>query len=331
MPSDRDPWPLISVCIPVKNGGKRLGRCLQSLRDLDYPPERLEVIVADGCSTDDTVDVAKAFGSRVLDNPGQIVASGRNVAFRAARGSFIASTDDDCIVPRDWVKRALAAFDQPDVAAVGGISLLPDGAPAWAKAANYVFRLASKSGYSVQADHLAEGEADDIPGCNAFYRSEAIRAAGPFDENLVTAEDVELHFRVRAMGMRLKTSRELFVWHDKRPTPRGLFRQMRRFAEGRVQLSRKIPQSLRPLHRIMGWSLPAGVITLAVAIAALPLWAIPVAIASGWAIAGAVAVAHRESIETSALVGPAFVVVIVGWSYGFLKERFFPMRSTVGR
>ena len=84
MPADADSWPLISVCIPVKNGGSRLGRCLQSLRDLDYPQDRLEIIIADGRSTDDTVEVAKAFGSRVLDNPGQIVASGRNVAFSAA-------------------------------------------------------------------------------------------------------------------------------------------------------------------------------------------------------------------------------------------------------
>lgn len=331
MPADAESWPLISVCIPVKNGGSRLGRCLQSLRDLDYPQDRLEIIIADGRSTDDTVEVAKAFGSRVLDNPGQIVASGRNVAFSAAQGSYIASTDDDCIVPRDWVKRALSAFDAADVAAVGGISILPAGAPSWAQAANYVFRLASKSGYSVQADHLDAGDSEDIPGCNAFYRSDAFRAVGLFDENLITAEDVELHCRVRAMGMRLKTSPELFVWHDKRPTPRGLFRQMRRFAEGRVQLARKIPHLLRPLHRLMGWSAPVGLACAAGLAVAVSPWAVPGAILACSLLLSAKAVIDGERIAAALLVGPALAVVMLGWSFGYLKERIAPMPSTVGR
>lgn len=331
MPADRDPWPLISVCIPVKNGGKRLGRCLQSLRELDYPEDRIEIIIADGRSTDDTIDVAKSFGSRVLDNPGEIVASGRNVAFGAARGAFIASTDDDCIVPRDWVKRALGAFDAPDVAAVGGISLLPENAPTWAQAANYVFRLASKSGYSVQADHLADGDAEDIPGCNAFYRSTAFQTVGPFDEKLVTAEDVELHRRVRGMGMRLKTSPELFVWHDKRPTPGGLFRQMRRFAEGRVQLSRKMPDTLRPLHRVMGWSGPLAWIVSAAMLAFLPLWSLPAAALAASLLLAGKAIADKERASAALLVGPALGVVMAGWSCGYWKERLFPMSSTVGR
>lgn len=331
MPADQEGWPLVSICIPVKNGGKRLGRCLQSLRDLDYPRDRVEIIIADGRSTDDTAEVAKSFGCKVLDNPGQIVASGRNVAFTAARGSFIASTDDDCIVPREWVKRALSAFDHPDVAAVGGISLLPAGAPAWAQAANYVFRLASKSGYSVQADHLAEGDADDIPGCNAFYRSTAFRSVGPFDEGLITAEDVELHCRIRGMGQRLKTSPELFVWHDKRPTPKGLFRQMRRFAEGRVQLSRKMPRTLRPLHRLMGWSGPAGAGICAAMLALLPFWSLPAAAVTAWLLLAAKAIADKERPSAALLVGPALAVIMTGWSVGYWKERLFPMPSTVGR
>jgi cellulose synthase/poly-beta-1,6-N-acetylglucosamine synthase-like glycosyltransferase len=331
MPADRDPWPLISVCIPVKNGGKRLGRCLQSVRDLDYPQDRIEIIIADGRSVDDTIEVAKSFGSKVLDNPGEIVASGRNVAFSAARGSFIASTDDDCIVPRDWVKRALPAFDAAEVAAVGGISLLPADAPAWAQAANYVFRLASKNGYSVQADHLLAGDSEDIPGCNAFYRTDVFREVGPFDEKLVTAEDVELHSRLRAIGMRLKTSSELFVWHDKRPTPRGLFRQMRRFAEGRVQLSRKIPHLLRPLHRLMGWSVPIGGAVVVALIATSTFWLVPAGVVAGWLLLAVKAGVDGERSPAALLVGPALAVVMLGWSYGYLKERFVPMKSAAGR
>lgn len=331
MASDEESWPLISVCIPVKNGGKRLGRCLQSLRDLDYPQDRIEIIIADGRSTDDTVAVAKSFGSRVLDNPRQIVASGRNVAFSAAQGAYIASTDDDVIVPRDWVRRALSAFDDPNVAAVGGISILPADAPLWARAANYVFRMASKASYSVQADHLADGHAEDLPGCNTFYRTEAFYRVGPFDERLITAEDVDFHARLRATGLRLKAAPELFVWHDKRPTARGLFRQMRRFAEGRVQLSRKTPKTLRPLHRLMGWSSVIGIVVCVTVIATLPFWVLPAAIVAAWLLLVTKALIDREDPAVVLLVAPAMTVVMLGWSYGYLKERFIPMVSTVGR
>ena len=220
--------PKISVCIPVLNGEACLPDCLGSLRALDYPRELVEIVIADGGSTDGTREIALSFGARVLDNPGKTVAAGRNVSFEAATGDFIASTDDDCVVPADWISRAIDAFDAPDVAAVGGISVLPEDAGHWPEAANFIFRLASMGGHSVQADYLDAGDVEDLPGCNVIDRTDAVRGIGEFDEQLVTAEDVDFHIRLRLDGLRLKTAPGLFVWHHKRPTVRGLFKQMRR-------------------------------------------------------------------------------------------------------
>lgn len=331
MVSEAHRWPRVSVCIPVKNGGSRLGKCLQSLRDLDYPQDRLEIIIADGNSTDDTREVALSFGATVLDNPGEIVASGRNVAFGAASGKFIASTDDDCVVPPDWIKTALASFGEDGVAAVGGISLLPADAPVWARAVNYVFRLASVAGYSVQADHLSSGHAEDLPGCNTFYRTAAYRAVGDFDEGLITAEDVDLHARMRARDMHLLASTSLFVWHDKRPTPRGLFRQLRRFAEGRVQLSRKMAHLLRPLHKLAGWALPvAALLVIGSLVTGLGTWLVSLGLAAA-AVLCAKALWDGERAGVALAVPLALALAVTGWSVGYLKEKFFPMPSTVGR
>ena len=323
--------PFVSVCIPVKNGAKRLPRCLQALRDLDYPADRLEVIVADGRSIDDSVEVARSYGAKVLDNPGEIVATGRNVAFDAAQGDFIACIDDDIYVPRDWIRTALPVFEDSSVAAVGGISRLPEDAPVWAQAVNAVFRMAGHLGYSVQSDYLGNGDAEDIPGGNAFYRTEVYRSVAPFDAGLVTAEDVELHIRMRADGHRMKTSTALFVWHDKRPTPSGVFRQLRRFGEGRVQLARKFPQTLRPLHRLMGWALPISLIAAATAFATLPLTVIAAVAAVPYLAVVAKALIDGENFAAALLTPAALLVMMIGWSIGYLKERFFPMPSTVGR
>lgn len=318
--------PMISVCIPVLNGAGRLPDCLGSLRAMDYPPAQVEIIIADGGSTDNTREIAHSFGAMVLDNPGKTVAAGRNVAFAAAKGAFIASTDDDCVVPKDWATRAIHAFHDDEIAAVGGISVLPEHSPPWPEAANYIFRLASQGGHSVQADHLADGDVDDLPGCNVIYRTEAARKNGSFDEKLVTAEDVDFHIRLKLEGNRLRTAPGLFVWHHKRPTVRGLFKQLRRYAEGRVQLGRKWPGNVRKAHHILGCFLP-------LMIAGFALSPVSFLIAGLLAATGLIFAAHRAglSLPAAVLTPAAFFVIAAGWSTGYLKETFAPMKSAYGR
>lgn len=330
MPSDTAALPLVSICIPVKNGATRLPRCLESIRAVDYPQDLIEVIIADGRSTDGTADVARKYGATVLDNPGEIVATGRNVSFGAARGELIASTDDDCIVPANWIRQAVDEFSDPNLGAVGGISILPDTAPTWARAANYVFRQASLAGYSVQSDHLFDGKAEDLPGCNTFYRASAFREIGEFDAKLVTAEDVDFNQRLSDRGWALRAKTSLMVWHDKRPSPKGLFRQLRRFAEGRIQLSRKLPGSLRTLHKLAGWLvLPSSF----VALAALLIWPAQVLglLTLVWIACAVKALADKEGISTALLILPALTVMLLAWSFGYWKEQLFPMGSTTGR
>ncbi len=324
------PLPKVSVCIPVLNGEARLGACLASIRALDYPQDRIEIVIADGGSTDRTREIAASFGARIVDNPGKTVSAGRNVSFAAATGDYIASTDDDCEVPRDWLARAIGCFDAPDVAAVGGLSLLPETSGAWASAANHVFRLASRSGYSVQADHMPEGDVEDLPGCNVIYRAGDWREIGLFDEGLVTAEDVDLHLRLRGAGKRLRAAEDLFVWHHKRPTVRGLFRQLRRYAEGRVQLGRKWPDALRAGHKALGWAAPVLFLAGLAGLVLFP-WLTVSAALVGWLALSGVALAGGERVSSALLVPAAALVVVAGWSWGYLKETFRPMPSAYGR
>ncbi|MEO1493896.1 MAG: glycosyltransferase [Pseudomonadota bacterium] len=321
--------PKVSVCIPVLNGAKRLPSCLASLRDLDYPAEQIEIIIADGGSTDNTREVTLQYGAHFLDNPGRTVAAGRNVSFSAATGEFIASTDDDCVVPPDWITRALSEFRESDVAAVGGISLLPEGSGPWPEAANYVFRLASRTGHSVQSDHMGSGDVDDLPGCNVFYRTEMARQVGGFDEGLITAEDVDFHIRLRSKGLRLRSADGLYVWHDKRPTVRGLFNQLRRYAIGRVQLGRKWPSALSTLHNVLGFALPISIVITVVGLGLfMPIFAALVLLLSSLLIL--LALKDKVPLKAAVLTPAAALVVATGWSVGYLNERFLPMKRETG-
>lgn len=312
--------PVVSICIPVLNGADRLGTCLASIHALNCPTDSVEIIVADGGSTDGSPEVARAWGARVLNNPGKTVAAGRNVSFAAARGQFIASTDDDCEVPPDWLDRALEAFDAPEIGAVGGLSVLPDTSGAWPEAANWVFRVASRAGYSVQADRMEIGDVGDLPGCNVIYRTQAVRDTGLFDENLITAEDVDFHRRIRAKGMRLKSAPGVTVTHHKRPTVSRLFHQLRRYSQGRVQLGRKWTAAVRPGHIALGWSLPVLLSVTPVWLAVAPLSLLVAVSLCGAAIA---AFAHVEGLRPrAALLAPiACVVVAAGWSIGYLETQ----------
>jgi len=116
--------PFVSVVLPVRNEARFIQRCLESVVGQDYPDERMEIIVADGMSTDATRAVALSFaakhpGMRVIDNPGRIVPTGLNAAIAAARGEIIVRVDGHCEIASDYVRRCVEHL-QADVDAVGG-------------------------------------------------------------------------------------------------------------------------------------------------------------------------------------------------------------------
>src|SRR5262249_39184565 len=111
--------------IPVRNEGKHIARCLEGVLSQDYPPERMEVLIADGMSDDDTRQVlARVAASdprvRVLDNPGRIVSTGLNAAIRLARGEVIIRMDAHTVYASDYVSQCLAVLDETGSDNVGG-------------------------------------------------------------------------------------------------------------------------------------------------------------------------------------------------------------------
>ncbi len=322
--------PFVSVCLPVKNGEGRIEHCLASLRAQTYPADRYEIIVADGCSTDRTAKIAESFGARVVRNERQIVASGRNAAFAVANGEIIASTDDDCVIPPDWLATGVRYLAAADVAAVGGPSILPAQASPLSKAAGLVFRLAYKACGSVQADILKPGEAHDLPGCNVMYRRAALDRVGRVDEALLTAEEVHLHMRLRAAGFKLIAAPELRVWHHKRDTLRRLFHQMRRFAIGRLQLGRRHASALRPMHIIVPLAVPC-LVAVTAALLVLAAQAGLIALVGLWALTVGSGLAWSRNLAIAAWLPPVAAIMVAGWSTGFWSEYFAPLRDTAGR
>ncbi len=99
----------ISVIIPAYNEEKIIGNCLKSIANQTEKP--FEIIVVDNNSTDKTVEIAKKFGARIVEEKIQGRRSARDAGFNAAKGDIIARTDADTLVPMDWIKRIHEAFE----------------------------------------------------------------------------------------------------------------------------------------------------------------------------------------------------------------------------
>ena len=102
--------PFISIVIPTRNSQAVLKECLQSIKHLNYPEERLEVLIIDGLSTDDTRKIAEASGATIVINHKKATTAARNLGFDTAKGELIAYSDDDCIFDKNWLENSLKYF-----------------------------------------------------------------------------------------------------------------------------------------------------------------------------------------------------------------------------
>ncbi|MFC1700109.1 glycosyltransferase family 2 protein [Patescibacteria group bacterium] len=100
--------PKISIAMPTLNSIKVLKACLDSITRQDYPKSRVEIIVADGGSTDGTIELAKKYGAKVFHNKLKTAEAGKVVAVKNTTGDFIGLIDSDNVLPtKNWFKQMI--------------------------------------------------------------------------------------------------------------------------------------------------------------------------------------------------------------------------------
>lgn len=121
---------MISVLIPVKDGGIDLVRCLEGIAAQDVD-DSVEIVVVDSGSTDGSPDRARAFGAVVHEIPAAAFAHGatRNLAARLSSGETLVFTSQDAVAADPhWLRLLTAALDRPEVAGAYGRQLPHEGA-----------------------------------------------------------------------------------------------------------------------------------------------------------------------------------------------------------
>lgn len=233
----------VSIIIPTKNEGDVLKNCLNSIQNLEYPKDKMEVIIVDAHSRDNTVEIAKKFGCKVVYENVGTRAGACNIGVKNAKGEYIAFTDADCVLQKDWMKNLIKQFNDEKIASVGGPNITPEDDTEFAKCVGAVLSFLSKPGarYGLAADRVTWTFHNS--GCNAAYRKDVIEEAGGFNNKLVTCEDEELDYRIGDKGYKLLFTPDAVVYHYRRPTWTRFYKQAYKYAVGRMQaikLHRKI-------------------------------------------------------------------------------------------
>lgn len=178
--------PSVSIIIPTFNEEKYLPLLLGSIKKQTVKP--LEVIVADNASTDQTRQITKSFGAKVVS--GGLPAAGRNNGAKVASGEFLLFLDADVVIPENFVEEFVANFQKSNLA-IASTYFRPMSKRKIDIFLHWMFNKQLKALEKVQSV---------APGFCLLTRTDIHKAVGGFDERIVLAEDVDYVRRVKKIG-----------------------------------------------------------------------------------------------------------------------------------
>lgn len=114
--SSEELTPTISIIIPTLNAERTLAVCLDSILNQDYPHDKIEIIIVDGGSKDNTLKIAESRVDKIIRNPFVIEEAGKPLAIDIAKNEIIAFIDSDNIIPStNSIRRMVEPFNDPEI------------------------------------------------------------------------------------------------------------------------------------------------------------------------------------------------------------------------
>jgi succinoglycan biosynthesis protein ExoA len=315
--------PFVTIIIPTLNEEKYLELCIRSLLEGAYPRDRLELIIADGGSTDDTRKIAGNLNEeypfiRILDNPQKIQAAGFNLAMRMCdpRSNIILRCDAHALYPRKFIRRAIDVISQT----ASDVVVFSD-APQYETCFQRAVAFAQTTPLGVGNSWYRRGKVSRYVdhGKHGCFSRDIVVALGGYDDTFSHAEDVELSLRIRQLGRRIWLDAGLVVGYVPRTSIVALASQYYRYGRGRAQvvLKHKIvpkPRQLAPVALIGG-----EMIVLVLSPLLPSVWVLLAAYAGGLIACGFYGAVRQRS--RCVLMAPAALAVMHhSWGIGFLSR-----------
>ncbi len=317
----------VSVVIPAYNEQEAITDCIGSLMATDFPRERLEFIVADGNSSDDTCKRVEDFARsnpdariRVVNNPHRTQGHGLNIAIQNADkdSQIIVRADAHSIYPANYVADCVKRSLSTNADNVGGV-MVPLGKGFLQRAVS--FCMSHPLGVGNAQFHLGNhsGPVDTVYlGC---FKRAVFEKAGFFDAAMTPNEDAELNLRIRKSGGTVYLDSNIRVGYFPRDTLAKLARQYFRYGQGRCRTSKKhraftsIRQVVPPLWIVL-------TVLLLLLSAYSVFFVLPLA-AYALVLLLVSAYGSYKKRDGAVLLSPVcFGVMHYAWGLGFLSELF---------
>jgi len=274
--------PIVTVVIAARPGQAEV-KAVAAARALDYPADKLEIIVARGKQP----------------------SVQRNTAIKAARGEWIYFLDDDSVAHPANLRRAIPHFQNPKVKMLGGPNLCPPDAPALEQV--FALVLASKLAFGPSCARYSpvgtvrETSEKELILCNLVARRDALLELGGFNEALYPNEENALMDELQKSGGKLIYDPDFIVYRRPRPSLRAFARMLMTYGRGRAEQFRLHPtfgSTLNFVPPLFLVYLLATLLLLAVIPAVGKFLLVPLALYA--LVVGAQAVALMENREPQA-------------------------------
>jgi succinoglycan biosynthesis protein ExoA len=240
--------PLVSIILPIRNESKFIEHCLHSILAQDYPAGRMEILIADGMSSDDTRQIVRDFilsqsrlKSGMIDNPGGIVSIGMNIALHRVKGEIIIRIDGHTTVAPDYVRRCVESLQQTHADNVGG-KMNPIGSKSFGKAV----AMATSSSFGIGGGrfHYSDKEEWVETVYLGAWPRRVFEKIGMFDEDLVRDQDDEFNYRLREAGGRILLSPKIKSEYAVRSSSQALGLQYFQYGFWKVRVLQKHPRQM---------------------------------------------------------------------------------------
>ncbi|RLG10449.1 hypothetical protein DRN73_07765 [Candidatus Pacearchaeota archaeon] len=196
--------------------------CINSLLKLNYPKDKYEIIFVDDGSTDGTYEILNKYPIKVIHNKRNLgLYASKNIGIRKSKGEIIAVTDDDCVVDKNWLKNIILTYDEDaKIGSVGGV-VLPY------KPKTLVEKFAISQKILSQPKDCSFLLVQIVP-----TEKDVLEKVSYFDESFISGGDVDISYRIKDNGFKLKLASNAKVFHKHRISISGLFRQYEKYGMG---------------------------------------------------------------------------------------------------
>ncbi len=229
-------FPLVSIVIPAYNEEKNIAKTLKSLVNLNYPKNKLEIIVVNDGSKDNTKDLVeefiaenKDFNINIINKENNGKGAALNDSLAISKGDFFVCLDADSIVTKDALQKILPHFINKDIAVVLPLLKVEKPENMWQKMQwlEYIINMFYKKLMSrLNCVHVA-------PGPFSVYRKDVLKKIGGFDEKNIT-EDLEITLRLQSKNYRIIQLLDAEVFTIAPKTFKELYKQRNRWYKGSI-------------------------------------------------------------------------------------------------